>query len=392
MRKKTKLLLRDAFYSTLLSCLLIAVLALFFSLRFFNPLHKALTDFSFLDVYYSENFQGSDKINTDIVLVNVGNENREMIGKGLQAIIKAQPRTVGVDVLFKDLKEDVAADSLLASLLTNDAVVTSYNIVENTEVHNHPIFGDNENRGFVNINFDESTTVVREFVGSKIFNGQERLSFASQMAKHYLQDKWESYNYDDKLKKAKTIKFQGDYNAFLHLDLADLKPDHNPIFKDKIVILGYLGRDVIGAKTDIEDKYFTPLNPYYTGRSDADMFGATIHANILNMLIKNDFMLSVSNLWLAVFTFLVMYFSTIFYMKINRKYKVSYRTRKRIYQLITCVAVLILSFWLFKINVVLKPTIIIVGIILAGSYFKYYKHLTRYLKTKSNRKWKTYLK
>ena len=33
---------------------------------------------------------------------------------------------------------------------------------------------------------------------------------------------------------------------------------------------------------------------------------------------------------------------------------------------------------------------IILGVLMAGSYFKYYKHLTRYIKTK--RKWKTYLK
>jgi len=54
--------------------------------------------------------------------------------------------------------------------------------------------------------------------------------------------------------------------------------------------------------------------------------------------------------------------------------------------------VLLFSFWLFRLDVVMMPSLIIVGIILAGSYFKYYKHLTRYLKTKSNRKWKTYLK
>ncbi|MBT8303251.1 MAG: CHASE2 domain-containing protein [Bacteroidia bacterium] len=391
MKKKTKLLIRDAFFSTLLSCLLILLLALLLSLRFFNPLHKAFTDFSFLDVFYSESFQGTDKINPQIILVNVGDSDRSAIAKGLQAILKEDPRTVGVDIIFKERKDNVQADSLLASLLVNDSVVTSFNIVEDIEEHNHPYFGNNENAGYVNFNFDEDVTVIREFIGHDARGNRERLSFANQITKHALKEKWQSLNYNEKLRKSQVIKFQGAYDAFIHMDLDDIKESSNPVFKDKIVILGYLGSPT-GYEKDILDKYFTPLNQYCTGRSDADMFGTTIHANIINMLITKDFMLKISNFWLAVITFLVMFFSTMFYMKINRKYKVSYRTRKRIYQFITCVFVLLFSFWLFRLDVVLKPSLIIVGIILAGSYFKYYKHLTRYLKTKSNRKWKTYLK
>ena len=122
------------------------------------------------------------------------------------------------------------------------------------------------------------------------------------------------------------------------------------------------------------------------------MNGVTVHANIVNMLVSKDFLFDVSNTWIVIITFLAMYLSTLFYMKINRKYKISFRTRKRIFQLVISVFVLVLSFWLFSQNVALKPTIIIVGIILAGSYFKYYKHLTRYIKSKTQRKWKTYLK
>ena len=393
MKKKTKLLIRDAFFSTILSSILIFLLVLFiFNIKFFNPFNKAFTDFNYLDVFYAENFHDTTKVNTDIVLVNVQNRNRLEIAQVLIAIIKEHPKTIGVDVIFKDRKENVFADSLLASILKHNNIITSYDIEDKGIVYNHSYFGKNEKSGYVDFNFDNETSVIREFSGKRFAFGKERLSFSTQIAKHYLKKKWQIFDYDSKLKKVHTIKFQGNLDTFHHLDFEDILDNgNNMIFKDKIVILGYLGSPT-ESKTDIEDKFFTPLNKIIAGRSDADMFGATIHANIVNMLISNDFMLTISGFWLGVITFLTMFFSTIFYMKISRKYKVSYRTRKHIYQFVFSTLILVFSFWLFKHNVVLKPAIIIVGIILAGSYFKYYKHVTRYLKTKTNQKWKTYLK
>lgn len=390
MKNKTKLLLRDAFFSTILSSIIVMLLALvYFNVRFFNPIHKAFTDFSFLDVFYAEKFHDTTKVNTEIVLVNAGNDRIEVV-EILNKIIEAQPKVVTVDVIFKDRKDIVYVDSLLASLLQKDNVVTSYDIEENSIIPNHPYFGNNKS-GFVKFNFDESI-VVREFEGYTTLDGQDYWSLAAQSAKYYLKDKWGEYDYDNKLKKAHYIKYFGNFDSFINLDYDDFSDyELKKILKDKIVILGYLGNPT-GNEYDIEDKFFTPLNKYPVGKSDADMYGTAIHANIINMLIKNDFMVTISSIWLVLITFLLMYLSTIFYMKINRKYKVSYRTRKRIFQFFISIFILLLSFWLFKMNVVLKPSIIIVGIILAGSYFKYYKHLTRYIKAKTNKKWKTYLK
>ena len=390
MKNKTRLLLRDAFFSTILSSIIVLVLVLvFFNLRWFNPIHKAFYDFSFLDVFYSEKFLEPEKINTDIVLVNAGHD-REKIVELLGKIIEAKPKVIGVDVIFKDRKEDVYVDSILAELLKNDNIITSYEIDKNSITPNHPYFG-NSKSGFVNFNLD-STTVVREFEGYSEIDGRDRASFATQLANYHLREKWNDYNYNLRLRRPQTVKYSGKYDSFLYLEYDDFNAyEKKQILKDKIVILGYLGKPT-GNEFDIEDKHFTPLNEYPVGKSVPDMYGTTIHANIVNMLIKNDLMVTISNTWLVIITFLSMYLSTLFYMKINRKYKISFRTRKRTFQFFTSIFIIFLSFWLLKLNVVLKPTIILVGIILAGSYFKYYKHLTRYLKSKTNKKWKTYLK
>jgi CHASE2 domain-containing sensor protein len=391
MKGKTKLLIRDAFFSTLLSSVLIFILAIvIFNLRFFNPFHKAFTDFSFLDVYYAEKFHDQSKVNTDIVLVNVG-KNRLEIVQLLEHIIQQNPKAIGIDVIFKEEK-DQFLDSTLATLLNHDKIITSFEIQEDNLVYNNQIFDNNQSSGFVNFNFDDKTSVIRKFEAKTIVNDEESLSFAAEVAKLSLGEKWKEYGFDTKLNKPQTIKYHGYYDAFHYLDIGDFNNYEKKItLKDKIVLLGYLGTPT-GNVHDIEDKYFTPLNPIFTGKSVPDMYGVTVHANILNMMVKNDFMYSPSTTTMLIITFLAMYLSTIFYMKINRNYKVSFRTRKRIFQFVISIFILVLTFWLYNRNIEIKPSFLLVGIILAGSYFKYYKHLTRYLKNKTQKKWKTYLK
>lgn len=392
MKKKTKLLLRDAFLSTILSSIILLILSIvFFNIRFFNPLHKAFSDFSFLDVFYAEKFNNTDKINSDIILVNIENHDREVIANLLNAILKEDPKVVGFDIILEERPEKTKTDTFLAQLLQNKKVVTSFEASNDSLIFNDSFFKTTHQSGFVNFNFKTNTAVIREFIGKKKFNSTSQSSFATAIAKKYLSKKqWKKYDYDDELKEQQTIKYSGNYNAFPHLNLDDFfMNEDKPIFKNKIVIMGYVGSPT-GNQFDIQDKFFTPLNPTIAGKSDADMFGSVIHANITNMLIKNDLMHKTSVFWMSVITFICMYLSTILYMKWSKMYRISYRTRKQVYQFIFAIVLFALVIWLFKNDIIMSPFPILIGIIIAGSYFKYYKHLTRYINTK--RKWKTYLK
>ncbi len=392
MKKKTKLLVRDAFLSTILSCILFLILSIaFVNIRFFNPLHKAFSDFSFLDIYYSEKLSEDIKVNNQIILVNIKDYDRSVIASLLEAILKEKPKVVGFDIILEERPEKTKSDTLLANLLRNKKVVTSFEVKDESEIYSDPFFESKHEPGYTNFNFNDKTTVIRDFIGIKKIDHKKKTSLATKIAKEYLKKKqWKKYNYDEKLTKNKIIKFSGNQEKFTTLDLEDiLLNDSLPILKNKVVILGYLGA-TNNHSTDIVDKFFTPLNTYTTGRSDADTFGVVIHANIVNMLINNDLITQVSGFWLYLIVFLCMYFSTMLYMKLNKKYKITYRTRKQTYQFIFSITLLILVFWLYSIDISLSPFPIIVGIVLAGGYFKYYKHLTRYINTK--RKWKTYLK
>ncbi|WP_411894869.1 CHASE2 domain-containing protein [Winogradskyella sp. A2] len=394
MKRKTKLLFRDAFLSTILSCILLGLLwsIVFFNSRFFNPIHQAFEDFSFLDVFYSEKLEESNKIADDVILLNIENHGRDIIAPLLETILEEDPKVVGFDVILEKHQTHNYADTLLRKLLQNEKVITSFSYENNTIINNESFFNLPKESGFVNFNYNDNTNVIREFEAYKEIAGKTRSSFATMIAKKYLKSKkWKKYNYEEKLQDAQYIKYKGNIESFPVLTANDfLFGESKSFLKDKVVIIGYLGKENSDNKSDINDKFWTPLNSRIAGKSDRDMYGAVVHANIVDMLINNDLIHKVSNLWLGIITFVCMYLSTMFYMKLNKKYKISYRTRKQTYQFIFSVSLLVLVFWLLTIDILLRPFLIIVGVLVAGSYFKYYKHLTRHLNTK--RKFKTYLK
>ncbi|MBO3116810.1 CHASE2 domain-containing protein [Winogradskyella sp. DF17] len=393
MKRKTKLLIRDAFFSSILTSVIIGILYLaIFNVRFFNPIHKVFEDFSFLDVYFAQQFEESTKVNEEIILINIENHDREIIASLLETVLSAKPKAVGFDVILEPHDEHFAADSLLAQLLEHKKVVTAFEVKNERIIQNEAFFSSRKRPNFTNFNFDEDVAVVRDFIGFAEIQSEIRTSFATQIAKTYLSDKkWTKYSYDEKLETPQVINFSGNTEKFPVLTLEDLSFENPSAFlKNKVVILGYVGRKGIDSRADITDKFWTPLNERLFGKSDRDMYGPVVHANIVNMLIKNKVIQRVSHFWLVIITFICMYFSTMVYMKLNKYYKISYRTRKQTFQFIFSVTLLIIVYWLLTKNIVLNPILILVGVILSGSYFKYYKHLTRYIKTK--RKWKTYLK
>ncbi|MDY2588345.1 CHASE2 domain-containing protein [Winogradskyella aquimaris] len=386
MKTSTKRLLTSAFYSSLVSCIILGILSIaFLNIRFFNPFEKAFQDFSFLDVYFSEQLNEDPSINSEIVLVNIEKHDRTVITSLLNSIIKADPKVIGFDIILKEKKLHDAADSLLARLLKNDKIVTSFEITEQGLIKNDDFFGHNPNESFVNFNFNEEN-VIRKFLGVKEIDSQIYYSFAAKVVQKYMsQEYWIKQDFNNKLKSEQYINYSGNLEKFPVLSGTDLLFNEQDLFlKDKIVILGYLGVSDMVNDYDIEDKEWTPLNKEITGKSDRDMYGAVVHANIINMLIKNNTIKTISNFWLILFTILSIYLSTVVYLRLYIKYKDTYGVRIQIYQLIFSIVLLLTSFWFLRNNIVLKPILIILGIIVSGSYFEYHDEVFKFLSKKLN--------
>ncbi len=391
MKRSTKLLLKDSLLCTLFAFLIIFVLSfLVINMSFFDPLKKVVKDFSFLDVYYAENFNPTHTVNQDIVLINIEHRDRFELAQLLSEVLKADPKVVGVDIIFKDRKEGFI-DTLLAKALHNDKVITSYIIGKDSLINNDSLFLNKKNSGFVNLNFENQESVVREFVGITQFQNQKHLSFASKIAHKVLgKEAWEAYSYDDKFHGTTPIKYTGDYTSFLNFGYEEfMESENKAILKNKIVLLGYLGSPT-GNIYDVEDKLFTPLNKITAGKSVPDMFGVVIHANIINMLLKNDLMYRVSNFWIGVLSFICTFFTIMYFLWLGKRKKITESTVKKIVLFSFTIILTGLALWLFKMGIILKVVPIIGITLLGSSYISYYKHLIDYIKTKMS--WESYFR
>lgn len=390
-KKKLKWLFRDALFCTVLSLTTFALLANFIlSTSFFNPLLHSAKDFSFLDAYYSNNFTRTAAVDTTLVLVNIGDLDREGIANLLDKINEQKPAVIGLDIIFKERGQE-KVDSLLFNALSNANVVMSY-IQYRDSIHEYGKINPLQTaKGYINLTAFEPTEVIRGFQGIQTSNGGNTYALSSQIIRQYQQGRlWSSNEYAEKLQHERRIRFYGHFKDFPHVEGSDfLANGTSPRLTNKIVLVGYAGHPT-GNPYDVEDKHFTPLNPHPLGKGIPDMFGITIHANITNMLLNNDFFWELGIFGQGFLIVLCSYLASLYLIWLDRKLKISYRTVRKFILFVFAVLMVGLCLWLFGKNIAVEPTLIVITTIFTAGFVKYYKHLVRYIKTK--RKFKSYLK
>jgi CHASE2 domain-containing sensor protein len=378
-------LIRDGLLSALLSLLVCYLLSLlFFNISFFNPLSKALEDFNFLDVYYSERLYEQATIEPEIVLLNVEQESREALATTLQSVLAEDPSVVGFDVILKEL-EGTRTDTLLSRLLKQPTVVSAYTLQESGKTVSHPFFQGQGAQGYANFNFGYQDAVIREFTPYLKTENGSHMAFSVALAKaHMPKTAWNDPLLEKRLQKPQVINYQGGHDAFMTLTLKEyLKLENKGLIKGKVVILGYLGTPT-GNPYDVEDKHFTPLNKVTAGKSVPDMYGMAIHANILSMLLNDTFMNELSRGWLLGLTFLCSFLASMYFIWLDQKLKISYRTVRKGILFVFTVLMVWFTIVLFKWGIVLRSAPIIAVTLFSSGFIKYYKHLVRFVNTKWN--------
>lgn len=391
VEKRTILLWKDSFFCSLFGFAILGVLSMaLVNLSFFKPLNKALRDFSFLDVYYAENLEPLNKVNTDVVLINIEQRDRFEIAQLLQKVNSATPKVVGVDMIFRDLKEPFS-DSLLKNALDQTNIVMAFVKQEGNNIKSHSYFDTGQANGFVNLNFDNTTSVIRTFTAAIKEQDTTHYSFSGQIVgKLVSPDQWEQRNYSKVLPGDTPLRYTGNLDAFLTFGFDEfMRLDDISFLNQKAVLLGYLGSPT-GNPYDVEDKHFTPLNKVTAGKSIPDMFGVVVHANIIAMLLKGDISYRLSNFWLGVISFLLSFAMNMFFIWMIVRDRVSYSTVMKIVQFLFSVIVAGISLYLFKLGYIVNAVPLIGIPLLSSSFIKQYQHFIRYIKSK--RKWETYLR
>jgi CHASE2 domain-containing sensor protein len=407
------------------------------SLRLFNafdPISQALGEFELTDIVFSQ-LRPDPVPDSRIILLNIG-PSRRAIAYQIQTISQYKPRVIGVDAFFNcegGLYDTVNCPQLidtLGNLMLENAIREAGNVVlvsrllksdslaarNSDEVfdsleYSDPLFSQHASNAFANLKtgatYQEDVKVCKSFVPQISVNNDKQLAFAVQMAKMYDSVKTTKFlargNYEEVINfrgnfevpdvKIKALRNQMDSSTnFRSICFAiDWEPfargEYLPgMFENSIVIIGSLG-DYFGDPA-WEDKFFTPLNLKVAGRANPDMFGVVIHANIVSMILNEDYIDQLDGWILYLIAFIICYLNVILFSWIDNRWPVLFDGFSVVIQLIEIILVGILTAQIFaKYSIKLDLTVSIAALALIGPCFDIYKSLE---KTLFNRVYKTY--
>ena len=328
MRKVLEIIL--LFIAFKVTVLLVDIIYKHFPVQLIHFEHLAIEDVEFNDIYYSTR-PGNDKIlllEKEVVLINTGSLPsdsvfRLRIAELIRKIAVYRPMATGIDLYFEQDK-DPDIDRMLGEAISeqsNIVLAKDKNMVRNQKFRSAHF-------GIVNFPISKKYgETVREYYNYAINEKDTLLSFALQLSR--LKDpsinpseSIEYLRYSCVYKGYYNVFGTGDsltYNNFPAIEAKDVLNDRDSLLtskliKDKIVILGHLGRDSMFSIWDSEDKFMVPTDSSLI-HNRLLMPGAVIHANAVQAMI-NDIHFSEMKGWrnelitdLILIIFLLIFYS-----------------------------------------------------------------------------------
>lgn len=400
----------------------------------FDPISQALGEFELTDLVFSR-LRPNPVPDSRIVLVNIG-PSRRAVAYQIQTISQFKPKVIGVDAFFNcegGLYDTVNCPQLidtLGNLLLQNAIREAGNVVlvsrllksdslaavNNDEVfdsleYSDPLFSQYSANAFANLKtgatYQEDVKICKSFVPQISVKNDKQFAFAVQMAKMF--DSVKTAKFLERNKYEEVINFRGNFEVpdvkikslrnqmdsstnFRSICFAiDWEPfargEYLPtMFENSIVIIGSLG-DYFGD-TAWEDKFFTPLNLKVAGRANPDMFGVVVHANIVAMILNEDYIDELADWALYLIAFVICFLNVILFSWIDNRWPVLFDGFSVVIQLVEIILVGFLTVQIFaSYSIKLDLTISIAALALIGPCFDIYKSLE---KTLFSRVYKTY--
>ncbi|HTE33721.1 MAG TPA: CHASE2 domain-containing protein [Chryseolinea sp.] len=379
----------------------------------FDSIGEALTDVELTDYVFLALREDPD-VDQNIVLVNIGQLNRRSIAEEVRIISQHKPKVIGIDSFFgcRGLRDTVNCPALrdtLGNLMLSEAIREAGNVVLVTKVlqkdstlqgdmfdslrRSDPIFSDNAlAEGFAsletNAEFQDDVKTCRTFNPTLKVNDDLHNAFAVEIAMVYDSAKTKKLlvrnNYSEVINyRGNVFDVTGSTNypqMFYTLDVGDVFSGNflPEMIKDKIIIFGYLG-DELGDPA-WEDKFYTPLNKKMAGKANPDMFGAVVHANIVSMIMNEDYVEQMPDWQQVAMAIIICLLNVALFSLINTHLPLFYDGITKILQLLqlllyTALMVLIFHWYSFKLNVTL--TLFAVGLV--GDVFEVYMSVIKNL-------------
>lgn len=385
----------------------------------FDPLGNALGDMEITDIAFSQ-LRDDPPIDTNIVIVNIGFLSRGEVGQQIFNILKYDPKVIALDAILtcdRGIRDPVncpsaydtlgnmifaaAVDAAGPRMVMGEKLWQSKTLLaevgpEGTKImdsieHTDPELLQNAYEGFVNLDTDaedQEDLKICRVVNPKIdVKGKTELAFSTKIA--WLFDSLKANKYLAREKEVEVINYRGNipdwYNAgnfagrytVLDVDQAlDTNSFSPSLFKDKIVIMGFLGEDL--RDRTWEDKFITPLNKNYAGKTRPDMYGVVVHANIVSMILNEDYINELTEWQQGLLAFVVCLLNVALFSIINKKLPIWFDGITVLVQLIQILVLSFLMIYLFSwIDFKLNLTLTLAAIALCGTCFEIYNNVIK---------------
>lgn len=384
-----KRLLLDSIFGTGFIFFLIGVVFKFSAFGIFDvldPIGDALSDVQITDIVFSK-FRGETNADENVVLVNIGALPRAAIAEQIKIISKYEPKVIGLDCFFSDPKDPYGDSLLMDAISQAENIVLASKLYDcsqdkgecDTLIGSHPMFRDlASSLGFANLISEaggqDEFKSNRSFTPLEKVNGQEHHALAVELAKYHSPEKVEKlFARENPYEIINYRGYGGLGGKFFSLDVIDVfEQNFDPsLIKDKIVLFGFLGADF--SDKSWEDKYYTPLNEKYAGRTNPDMYGVSIHANIIAMIINEDYINEMDQV-LGIILGVILCFANVYLFNIVYfKKPLWYDGLTKLIQLAEAILLLFLIIQVFHdFSYKLELTLGIVALLLAGDALEVY--------------------
>jgi CHASE2 domain-containing sensor protein len=356
---------------------------------FLNVFEEVIEDYDITDVYFNKiRDQQTVPYEDRIVLVNIGEASlgRRSIAQQISILNQYHPKVIGVDAKFFSLKEeDPIGDFMLEGafaeaqqlvLAAEFAVLTDTSKGWDTLYLPPANFAQHATIAYVNVGNQEVSdfTTWRSIpVREKTMQGLSAPCFAVQVAALY--DSAAAARFMARNNEIEHIYFKGNLDKYTKLDVEDvLEERFDPsLIEGKIVLIGYLGSEYTNYHFD-EDKFYTPLNEKQVGRGTPDMYGVVVHANIVSMILDQNY-INETPQWLSILiALMVCYFNVALFVNIllNKRLAPYYGLTKLI-QLVEIILIVTIDIFTFALyNYKIDLTLTSLAVLLAGDLTEIY--------------------
>ncbi len=372
-------LLKESFLATILVFAVLWIFSVFpYDIKFLNPIKLLMKDFKYTDIYYSKLADREKPINTEIVLVNIGNLDRGGIAATMYGLQEAGPAVIGVDIMFYS-QMDSLTDLFLKEELSRPNVVVT-NILHPEE---DPPYVLNSNDYFGELNYayanlvsgDSLNSTIRSIMPFYDENGYYAEAFTSKILELYDPGAFEELS--ARGNQIETINYYGTYQQFVALEgeqviFGEFDPE---VITGKIVLLGYMG-NFVGDASILEDFKYTPLNHEVVGRSIPDMHGLTIHANILTMYLYRQYIDNMPDLQALLLDFFICYTHVVMFMFMFVRFHLWYHVFAKLIQFATSIILIYIMFYFYEVyHYKINSTLILITVLISVDVLYLYESL-----------------